>query len=100
MPRIMLIATVAILINSAASAQTKDQCATVSVALLPMLSAISPMEKGVANINWNQITSVSAGEFRNSAEAAKQAQIVFLTAARQYRIALEDVAHQAQLCAR
>jgi hypothetical protein len=76
----------AILMNSAASAQTKNQCSAVSVALLPMLSAISPMEKAVADINWNQITSVSAGQFRNSAEAAKQAQMDFLTAVRQYRI--------------
>jgi hypothetical protein len=98
MSRLMLIAA-AVLISSAALAQTKDQCGAVAIVLIPMISYIVPLEERVTSINWDLVIPNSSGRFRSSAEVAKQAQINFITATRRYRIALEDMANVTLRCA-
>lgn len=98
MSRLMLIAA-AVLIGSAALAQTKDQCGTVASVLVPVISYIVPLEERVTSINWDLVIPNSSGRFRSSAEGVKQAQINFITATRRYRIALEEMAHETLLCA-
>jgi len=88
-------------ISSAALAQTKDQCGGLSLALSPMITAIAPVEKNINSIDWDLvIRNVSGLQFKKSAETAKLAQVNFISAMRQYRIAIEDVIRDAQLCAR
>jgi hypothetical protein len=96
MSRLMLVAA-AVLISSAALAQTKDQCGTVASVLAPVISYIVPLEERVTSINWDLVIPNSSGRF--SAEVVKQAQINFITATRRYRIALEAMAHETLLCA-
>jgi hypothetical protein len=98
MSRLMLVAA-AVLISSAALAQTKDQCGTVASVLAPVISYIVPLEERVTSINWDLVIPNSSGRFRSSAEVVKQAQINFITATRRYRIALEAMAHETLLCA-
>jgi len=98
MSRLMLVAA-AVLISSAALAQTKDQCGTVASVLVPVISYIVPLEERVTSINWDLVIPNSSGRFRSSAEVVKQAQINFITATRRYRIALEAMAHETVLCA-
>ena len=97
MSRLILIAA-AVLISSAALAQTKDQCSTVASVLLPMITYVVPLEERVPSIKWDLVIPNSSGRFRRSAEVAKQAQIDFITAMRRYRIAIEDMANVALLC--
>ena len=98
MSRLMLVAA-AVLISSAALAQTKDQCGAVASVLAPVISYIEPLEEGVTSLNWDLVIPNSSGRFRSSAEVVKQAQINFITATRRYRIALEAMAHETVLCA-
>jgi hypothetical protein len=99
MLRFTLIAA-ALLIGSPAWAQTKDQCGAVANALLPAISSLAPFDKALNAIDWNLIIRNVSGQFRSSAEEAKTAQLNFIEAMRRYRVALEDVARTAQLCAR
>jgi hypothetical protein len=50
MSRLMLVAA-AVLISSAALAQTKDQCGTVASVLVPVISYIVPLEES----NFNKL---------------------------------------------
>jgi hypothetical protein len=77
----MLVAA-AVLISSAALAQTKDQCGTVASVLAPVISYIVPLEERVTSINWDLVIPNSSGRFKSSAEVVKQAQINFITATR------------------
>jgi hypothetical protein len=54
MSRLMLVAA-AVLISSAALAQTKDQCGTVASVLVPVISYIVPLEERVTSINWDLV---------------------------------------------
>jgi hypothetical protein len=100
---VLFIAAAAILINSTASiAQTKEQCAGLANLLLPLITSISPTGeyKEFTGINWNIVIPHTSGSFRTAAENVKRAQDNFLNATVQYRRSLEDVAREAQLCAR
>src|SRR5262245_46725701 len=96
---VLMLVAAAVLISSAALAQTKDQCGTVASVLVPVISYIVPLEEGVTSINWDLVIPNSSGRFKSSAEVVKQAQINFIAATRRYRIALEAMAHETLLCA-
>jgi hypothetical protein len=100
---VLFIAAAAILIsNSGASAQTKDQCADVTRALIPLQTTIDQAGEKMAQLPkiFDVISSNVSGNFKNAAEEAKAAQANFVASIVRFRIAIEDVTREAQLCAR
>jgi hypothetical protein len=102
---ILFIAAAAILIGpSAAPAQTKDQCAAVMRALIPAQMSVDKfgesMAKSKFSDTFNLITENVTGNFKIAAEEANAAQANFVAATIRLRIAMEEVVHEAQLCAR
>jgi hypothetical protein len=94
------IVAIALIVVSSASAQTKDQCAVIAKGMLPMVTAITGTDQTVQGIDWNMMIQYTSGQLRASAEVARLAQANLVVALQRYRISLEDVAYQSQLCAR
>ena len=103
MTRPILIAAAILISSSAASAQTKDQCAGVMRALIPFQTATDKggeMWAKMPNAFELLLSKNVSGNFKSAAEEATAAQANLIAAIRRFRIAIEEVVHEAQLCAR
>jgi hypothetical protein len=57
-------------------------------------------EQVITPMDWDLVARNVSGELKKAAEAAERAHTNFVAPIRQYKVALEDVTYQAQLCAR
>jgi hypothetical protein len=100
---VLFIVAAAILISpSAAPAQTKDQCAELMRAVLPFQMTIDKGGEQMAKMSkmFEVISARVTGNLKNAADEATAAQANFVASIVRFRIAIEDVVREAQLCAR
>jgi len=102
MQRALLLAIAIALFCSSAPAQaavTQDQCRQIANGLSKMAVALDD-GASTLDLKWDQIIPNLTGQFLASAQRAKNAQIAVTSAMKAYKIALEDMAREAQLCSR
>jgi hypothetical protein len=69
-------------------------------ALPPATVSLDDFTSAIQDIVWDNILPTLNGELLTSAQKAKTLQVTLVTAMKAYKIALEDVTREAQLCAR
>lgn len=87
-------------VPAAAQQLTKDQCGLIAKGMQPMAASMADIDKLLMAIDWSLVVRQSSGSIRASSEVARQTQAEFIVALKKYRNAIQDVAYQAQICAR
>jgi hypothetical protein len=100
---IIVAAAITFACSAAAWGQTKQQCTELSNTvpkMVKMVAVMSAPDQLIAGLQWSKYASQMSGQMRAAAQEAERAQENLIAALKRYRVALEDVTHQAQLCAR
>jgi hypothetical protein len=63
-------------------------------------TAMNALDKKLGPVEWIPLVGATSGQFKLSVEATARAHANFMGALRQYKMAIEDLTYQAQLCAR
>ena len=102
MSRVIVLTFATILLSSGVSADephlTQAQCTGLHMGVSQVVHAIHDAEQEIGPLNWDFIANNVSASLRDATVSAKDAEVHFFTALREYKIAIERLNNDPRFC--